>query len=293
MRQHALECGNCDIPTTRGLPVTGKRVDSQRVYAALIFLPLFYLLVRYVPPIAFFALVVSAALLALAEFYHFHFRSASAPAAMGFGLGATGLLLASLQWPGLVPEHAVFLVILVALLTYRLVSSRALTQSLVDSAVLVFGVLYVGLTLGHLLLTRALDGGEYLILFLFLVTWAGDSGAYYAGVSLGRRQLAPMISPNKTVEGLLGGLALALVAAWAGRVWFLPSFSVPDCVAIGLLLTAAGVLGDLTESAMKRSAGVKDSGMLIPGHGGMLDRLDSLLFTAPVFYYYVTLVKGT
>ena len=273
--------------------MTRKRVDSQRVYAALIFLPLFYLLVRYVPPIAFFALVAAAALLALAEFYRFHFRDASAPTAMGFGLGATGLLLASLQWPGLVPERAVFLVILVALLTYRLVSSRGLTQSLVDSAVLVFGVLYVGLTLGHLLLTRALDGGEYLILFLFLVTWAGDSGAYYAGVSLGRRQLAPMISPNKTVEGLLGGLALALVAAWAGRLWFLPSFSVPDCVAAGLLLTAAGVLGDLTESAMKRSAGVKDSGMLIPGHGGMLDRLDSLLFTAPVFYYYVTLVKGS
>jgi len=83
-----------------------------------------------------------------------------------------------------------------------------------------------------------------------------------------------------------------LVAAWAGRVWFLPSFSVAECVVAGLLLTAAGLLGDLTESAMKRSAGVKDSGMVIPGHGGMLDRLDSLMFTAPVFYYYVTLVKG-
>jgi len=137
-----------------------------------------------------------------------------------------------------------------------------------------------------------LDGGAYLILFLFLVTWAGDSGAYYAGVSLGSRQLAPVISPNKTVEGLIGGFALALVAAWAGRMWFLPSFSVPECVATGVLLTAAGLLGDLTESAMKRSASVKDSGMLIPGHGGMLDRLDSLMFTAPVFYYYVTLVKG-
>ena len=273
--------------------MTGKPVDSQRVYAALVFLPLFYFLVRYLPPIALIALVVAAAFLALAEFYRFHFRDASASIAMGLGLGSAGLLLASLQWPGLVPERAVFLVILVALLTSSLFSSRGLKRSLVDSAVLVFGVLYVGLTLGHLLLTRALDGGEYLILFLFLVTWAGDSGAYYAGVSLGSRQLAPVISPNKTVEGLIGGFALALVAAWAGRLWFLPSFSVPDCVATGLLLTAAGLLGDLTESAMKRSASVKDSGRLIPGHGGMLDRLDSLMFTAPVFYYYVTLVKGS
>lgn len=272
--------------------MTGTRVDAQRVYAALIFLPLFYLLVRYLPPIAFFALVVAAAALAVTEFYRFHFRDGAAPAATGFGLAATGLLLASLQWPGWAPERAVLLAILVALVTSRLLSSRGLKQSLIDAAVLVFGVLYVGLTLGHLLLTRALDGGVYLIFFVFLVTWAGDTGAYYAGVSLGRHQLTPQISPNKTVEGLLGGLVLAVAAAWAGRAWFLPSFSALDCVATGVLLTAAGVMGDLTESAMKRSAGVKDSGMLIPGHGGMLDRLDSLLFTAPVFYYYVTLVKG-
>jgi phosphatidate cytidylyltransferase len=140
-------------------------------------------------------------------------------------------------------------------------------------------------------LTRALEGGEFLIFFLVLVTWAGDAGAYYTGRSLGRRQLAPVISPNKTVEGLLGGLILAVAAALVARAWFLPSFSVADCVAIGLLLTMAGALGDLTESVLKRSAGVKDSGTVIPAHGGMLDRLDSLLFAAPAFYYYVTLVK--
>jgi phosphatidate cytidylyltransferase len=141
-------------------------------------------------------------------------------------------------------------------------------------------------------LTRALPNGELLIFFLLLVTWAGDTGAYYAGMSLGRRKLAPVISPNKTVEGLIGGLMLAVLAAVGARLWFLPSFSLADCLATGLLLTGAGVLGDLAESALKRSAGVKDSGSLIPAHGGMLDRLDSLLFTAPAFYYYVTVVKG-
>ena len=292
MRQQAIECGEDDVRTARGLPVTGKRVDFQRIYAALVFVPLFYVLVRYLPPIAFFALVVAVALLALAEFYRLHFRDARVPMAMVLGLGSGGVLLASLQWPGLVPERTVFLLTLVAVLTYRLLSTRELKQSLVDSAVLVYGVLYIGLTLGYLLLTRALEGGEFLIFFVVLVTWAGDTGAYYAGMTLGRRQLAPVISPNKTVEGLIGGGLLAIVMALAARLWFLPLFSVADCVATGLLLTAAGTLGDLAESAMKRSAGVKDSGTLIPGHGGMLDRLDSLLFTAPVFYYYVTLVKG-
>src|SRR2546426_9778186 len=102
----AVESGRAVIRTTRGMPVTGKRVDSQRVYAALVFLPLFYFLVRYLPPIALFALVVAAALLALAEFYRFHFRDASASIAMGLGLGSAGLLLASLPWPGPGPGRA-------------------------------------------------------------------------------------------------------------------------------------------------------------------------------------------
>jgi phosphatidate cytidylyltransferase len=105
--------------------------------------------------------------------------------------------------------------------------------------------------------------------------------------------LSPIISPKKTVEGLLGGIVLALVVALASQLWFLPSLTATDAVVLAIVMTLAGLLGDLAESAMKRSANQKDSGTLIPGHGGMLDRLDSLLFTAPCFYYYVTLVKGT
>ncbi len=271
---------------------TKKRVDGRRLYAALIFIPLFYVLVRYFPPIFFFGLVVGAALLAQFEFYRLHFRDDRVPVLAALGLGTGALLLASLQWPGTLPERVVFLVALVAALTSRLVATTELKRSLVDSSVMVFGVLYVSLTLGHLLLTRTLPGGEYLIFFLVLVTWAGDTGAYYAGVTLGRHKLAPVVSPNKTIEGLLGGLVLAVVVAFIAQRWFLPTFTILDCVATGLLLTGVGVLGDLSESAMKRSAGVKDSGAVIPAHGGMLDRLDSLLFTAPTFYYYMTLVKG-
>ncbi len=271
---------------------TKKRVDGRRLYAALIFIPLFYVLVRYFPPIFFFGLVVGAALLAQFEFYRLHFRDDRVPVLAALGLGTGAVLLASLQWPGFLSERVVFLVALIAALTSRLVATSKLKRSLVDSSVMVFGVLYVSLTLGHLLLTRTLPGGEYLIFFLVLVTWAGDTGAYYAGVTLGRHKLAPVVSPNKTIEGLLGGLVLAVVVAFIAQRWFLPTFTILDCVATGLLLTGVGVLGDLSESAMKRSAGVKDSGAVIPAHGGMLDRLDSLLFTAPTFYYYMILVKG-
>lgn len=286
MGAEQMMSGACEAPTA------ARRLDGRRLYAALTFIPLFYLLVRYLPPIAFFVLVLAAAWLALVEFYRLYFRNERFPRPIFLGLGFAGLLLASLQWPGVVSERAVFLLTLAAVLTSRLFSTRDLKGSLVESAVLVFGVLYVGLTLGHLLLTRALAGGEFLILFVVLVTWAGDTGAYYTGTSLGRRRLAPAISPNKTVEGLIGGVAVALAAAMGAGMWLLPSFSVADYLATGLLLSMAGVVGDLVESALKRSAGVKDSGALIPAHGGMLDRLDSMLFAAPAFYYYVTLVKG-
>lgn len=274
-----------------------KSPDNRRLYVALVFLPLFYLLVRYAPPFAFFLLVAAAALLALGEFYRLHFRDDSRRGAMLIGLASAAAWLIALQWPGLVSDRTVVLAILVAALAYQVGagvarSARGLHQSLVDSAVLLFGVVYVGLTMGYLLLTRALPGGEFLVFFVFLVTWAGDTGAYYAGTRLGRRRLAPMISPNKTVEGLIGGLVLGILGALLGRAWFLPSLSIADCLAIGFLLTAAGVLGDLSESVLKRGAGVKDSGALIPAHGGMLDRLDSMLFAAPAFYYYMTLVKG-
>jgi phosphatidate cytidylyltransferase len=268
-----------------------KRLDPRRVYVALGFVPLFYLLVRYLPPVAFFGVVTVASLLALNEFYHLHFREARVSVGTGLGLASGAVLLASLQWPGMLSERAVFIGTLLAVLTYRLLAPRPIKDSLADAAVLVFGIVYVTLPLGHLLLTRALAEGEFLIFFVVLVTWAGDTGAYYSGMTLGKHRLAPTISPNKTIEGLIGGAVVAVLAALLARVWFLPLFTVMDCLAAGLLLTMAGVLGDLAESAMKRSAGVKDSGGLIPAHGGLLDRLDSMLFTAPTFYYYILLFK--
>ena len=296
MTDGSIECGAREqpheSPVTRGRPQGFRSLDVRRVYVALIFVPVFYLLVRYLPPAAFFGLVVVVALSALIEFYRLHFHDRQSTATIVLGLTLAGILLISLNWPGAIAERWALLLIATIPLISRLSMPGDLRHCLLDSAVLTFGILYVALNLGHLVLTRALPDGAFLILFVVLVTWAGDTGAYYAGTLLGQRKLAPTVSPNKTVEGLVGGLLLALATALAARAWFLPSFTVTDCLMTGFLLTCAGALGDLSESALKRSAGVKDSGVFLPAHGGMLDRIDSLLFTAPTFYYYVTLIKG-
>jgi phosphatidate cytidylyltransferase len=130
--------------------------------------------------------------------------------------------------------------------------------------------------------------GTWMVLYVFAVTWSTDAGAYFVGMRFGRRQLAPRLSPKKTIEGALGGLLAATLMSliwgtWVGLPWI-------HCLLLGPTLGALGQVGDLCESALKRDLGIKDFGALLPGHGGILDRFDSLFFTAPIAYYYVTLV---
>ena len=153
------------------------------------------------------------------------------------------------------------------------------------------GVFYVGWLLGHVILLRNFNDGANLIFYVFLVTWSCDAGAYYVGKQWGKRALASRVSPNKTVEGAIGGLAVGLAASLVAHWWFLPEISIRDSVVLGFLLPVLGQIGDLIESVLKRSAGVKDSGRLLPAHGGILDKVDSLIFTAPTFYYYLVWVK--
>ena len=142
------------------------------------------------------------------------------------------------------------------------------------------GVLYCSVTLGFLVLMH-----RELVLLLFVIIWVGDTAAYYGGRALGRHLLAPKVSPNKTVEGAIAGLIGSVLAGTIGGALFLgePWLNV---MGISAVTSVVGQLGDLAESALKRSAGVKDSSSILPGHGGILDRLDSLFFAAPVFYWF-------
>ena len=274
---------------TEPTPVTASRFDPRRIYTILVLAPLLYAVIRFTPPLAFSGVVVLAGGLALFEFYRLCFGNRSHSWLIGIGLTGFAALILGTHRPDIIVPT--LLATLVCIISVPLLSRSPLEQSLRDGAMTMFGVLYLGLTLGTLSMTRLLPLGEWLIFFLLLVTWASDTGAYLVGTLYGRHRLAPTISPKKTVEGLVGGLIAAIIAGYAARWWFLPELSGLDCLILATLLTIAGLWGDLTESAMKRSVGMKDSGGILPGHGGMLDRLDSLLFAAPDFYYYVTMAS--
>jgi phosphatidate cytidylyltransferase len=267
-----------------------RRFDIRRVYTAAVLAPALYVVIRYLPAWAFALLLIAGGTLALIELYRMSFNGRTNGVLTGIGLATSALLIAHLHLP--ISLSTILVVGVLTLLAALLWPSASIEYRFKDAAVTLFGMLYLGITLSALVATRALPAGEFLVLFVLLVTWAADTGAYYAGTMWGRRLLAPTISPKKTIEGLIGGMALAVGISLLMQSWLLPQLSVIDALVLGLLLTGTGLIGDLSESAIKRSLGVKDSGGILPGHGGMLDRLDSVLFTAPTFYYYVTLVRG-
>jgi phosphatidate cytidylyltransferase len=170
----------------------------------------------------------------------------------------------------------------------RILLSRKVEGALESISVTLAGTVLVGITLGYmvLLMGSGEEIGRDLTIFLFLVVWIADAGAYYVGSWLGKHPLSPAVSPRKTIEGAAGGLVMSLAAAGLAKAWFFHRLAIHDVVALGILLWGAGLAGDLAESLLKRAVQVKDCGVLFPGHGGMLDRTDSLLFGAPVLFFY-------
>lgn len=191
--------------------------------------------------------------------------------------------------------HLVLLSVVVTMMLFVFRTQRV--SALIDGATTVMGFLYCGWLPAHLVLLRKLEGlpgevdgssiaGAGLVTWLVTAVAITDIGAYFVGKAVGRTKLAPHVSPGKTVEGSLGGLALAMLVGWYLGKWF--HIAPVHCLALAFLGSVTAQLGDLFESALKRDAGVKDSGNLIEGHGGVLDRFDSYLMSAPVFYFYVT-----
>lgn len=157
-----------------------------------------------------------------------------------------------------------------------------------DISTTIFGILYVSWFLSFLIKIRDLPGGVGLLASALLITKSCDIGAYLIGVRFGKKPLMPRVSPNKSVEGAIGGLAFSILSAAACKPFL--GFSYAHLVFLGLFLGILGQLGDLSESLIKRDCRVKDSGNIFPGMGGVLDSVDSLLFTAPVFYFYLSII---
>lgn len=150
---------------------------------------------------------------------------------------------------------------------------------------LTLGIVYLGLLGAHLVLLRYLPEGSSWLIVGTAITAGSDTGAYFIGKAIGKRKLCPNISPNKTIEGAVGGVFAGLVAGVGFAVFFLPTINWPFVVGSSVFLSLVGIVGDLTESIIKRGTGTKDSGKLLAGHGGILDRVDSLLFVGPALYY--------
>jgi phosphatidate cytidylyltransferase len=257
---------------------------KKKIWIAIIFVPPVIFLIAIGPPIILTLIVLLATFLGLREFYTLTLpHSRSVEKWMGMGLG---LLLSIIITQGNTKMVYPFIVLLLLLPSiFFMGTSKDFSSTISHMGIMFFGIFYIGFLLSHISLIRTMVNGKQWILFLILTVWAGDVFALLSGSLLGRHKLYPKISPNKTYEGLAGGIIGSIMVALAFALLFIPQLKIGLCILLAIGLGVLGQLGDFTESMLKRGAQVKDSGSLIPGHGGMLDRLDSFLFSAPFLHY--------
>ncbi len=240
----------------------------------------------------FVLLAAAAMVLGLWEFYLLAKRLKLQPdAAAGYVAGAVLITISLQSDPGitlLLVQLVIIVLTAVTLITATL-RGAPFDKMLASAGVTILGVLYVPLLGSHLVSLRIGFNptlSAHLLSFFFLVLMGADAGAYYVGRAFGKHKLAPSISPGKTWEGVFGGIVAAIAMAALAHFWFFRELPLKYILPLGAVMTVVGIFGDLAESALKRGSGAKDAANILPGHGGILDRLDSLLFNAPVIYYF-------
>jgi phosphatidate cytidylyltransferase len=273
---------------------------ATRVLTAVVAVPvLVYLFYRGGWP--FIGLIELAIALGMSEYYRLVNQRALSPDRFWGTVAAVGLGLLAVY--GNLPAMAAGLSVAIIVLIANRLRSLDLSHAITGMATTLFGVVYVGWLLSHAMLLRfprrpptEFDLGFFLIILAIAGTFLADAGAFFVGRAYGKRKLLPLVSPGKTWEGVCGGVlggTLGLIATKLVFEWLIfghpTGLPVLHCLALGPMLVATSIAGDLAESMLKRDAGIKDSGAIIPGHGGILDRLDSLLFAIPVVYYYLRL----
>jgi phosphatidate cytidylyltransferase len=262
-------------------------VLRARLATAAVAIPTLLALIFLAPTWGWGLVVVVVAMLGLVEYLWMAFPGRAGDRLLGLLLGAA-VIGAALRAPGPGPLVTEALSGLVAAgLIYVVVLRADFERGLADLGLLAVGVLYVGLLLPHFYWLRNLPQGPQWVTFVIAVGMAGDSGGYFVGHTLGRHKLIPRVSPGKSVEGALGITFFSLVAGAAGKLILLPDRRWGEILALSAVMAVIGQLGDLGESVMKRTFHAKESGWIFPGHGGVLDRIDSLLFPVTLVYYYV------
>ena len=254
----------------------------KRVLTSLILIPLVLYIVILGKPWMVFATVTLAAMLCYREYCGI---------AAGYGVAELGPVgfAAGLGVLALSDGAAIFLTVVAAAGISLAMRSVDLAEVLPRASTMLLGVVYVFGAWKCAILLR--DISPYWLLFALAINWVGDISAYYVGKNLGVHKLARRVSPGKSWEGAIASLVVSIAFGLVYLERFFPAMPMPQVIALTALANVAGQLGDLAESALKRGAGVKDSGTLLPGHGGILDRVDSALFTMPAVYVWMRLVK--
>ncbi len=259
-----------------------------RIATAAVLLPLMWAMINHAPPVAFIAFMTLVISLGCWEAYRMLGRRWARPFTW---LGIATVWAVIWSCAGLEPAFGVTLpLVTLTILALIVAMWRRDTpeEMLATCLATVFPVLFIGLTLGHVVGLRVMPGdiGQGALMFLFICVIFADIAAFYVGTMIGRNRMAPRLSPKKSWEGAVGGILAAVGGALLAQRWCHPALPLDHALALGAVLGLAAILGDLSESLLKRAVGTKDSSSLVPGHGGVLDRTDSLLFSAPILYYH-------
>ncbi len=256
----------------------------KRLVVAAVLLPVIYLYIMYLPSWCFLFLLIAISFFAMSEFYSmYHVPWILRYSCLFFGVSIIGVSNISKD---LLPD--VIILSLMAVIVIRLLVKRNPISSLYDISPPVLGLFYIPGFLAFQTQIRKI-GPEWII-FLYASVWASDTMAYYLGTWIGKRKLYMEVSPNKTVAGAAGSLVGGVTAALLLRVTVIPLLTTSYAVLIGIMIGVISIIGDLAESMFKRDAGVKDSGSIIPGHGGILDKIDGVLFAGPMLYWILTVM---
>lgn len=270
--------------------MTGRRNLGLRVLSAVVLVPPLLFAIFHPHPGWFTVIVLAAAAIAQGEFYWFALSEEPTwvrvfGIALGLGVSASMILGAS---PTVLLGAILLAIVACSLL--QLFWHSSIQRASASTGMLVLGVFYVPLMLGTIAQLKRLPAGGRWVVLLLAITWMSDTAAYFVGKAFGKRPLYPAISPSKSWEGAIGGVLGSVGAVLAAKLSFMPLLGWADVLLMAIPGSAMGQLGDLVESMFKRGFGVKDSGRILPGHGGLLDRIDALLFTAPYVYLYAVYV---
>lgn len=257
-------------------------MHRTRLISALILIPLLIVYIMYLPPLYFLLLMMLITLIGQAEFYSF-FEVKTMYRLLGL---ASGIYLLSMVYRSGAPFEDFFVVIFIIIAGMRLFTNKMTEGALKDVSYTIVGILYVPFLLSYQIKLR--EFGPEWIIYLDSCVWGADSLAYYMGKAFGKKKLYESVSPKKTIVGAYGSVIGSVFISLLFNAILSLKLSFIQAVVLGFVIGAVSIIGDLVESMFKRDSGIKDSGSVIPGHGGILDKIDGIVFVSPVVYWIVS-----